>query len=192
MKCCDSENRVSFKDNLNYLEGKIAIFDELMKKPIDQPERSQLIQRSVLNGKFELNGVVFKYDDEDMSWEEVDQEYASNIHAAISLQKDLVKVFTENEHAINEDKELFQIASGILKTIGDVVKEYKDTRDVYFEDIGKEINKEQDEDVVKYLGVQQSFVETSEKFANVTLIAVTDVMTRLNKINNLFILKRSL
>ena len=39
--------------------------DELMKKPIDQPERSQLIQRSVLNGKYELNGVVFKYDDED-------------------------------------------------------------------------------------------------------------------------------
>ncbi len=33
LKCCDSENRVSFKDNLNYLEGKIAIFDELMKKP---------------------------------------------------------------------------------------------------------------------------------------------------------------
>ncbi len=136
------------------------------------------------DGEEELLSVI-KYDDEDMSWEEVDQEYASNIHAAISLQKDLVKVFTENEHAINEDKELFQIASGILKTIGDVVKEYKDTRDVYFEDIGKEINKEQDEDVVKYLGVQQSFVETSEKFANVTLIAITDVMTRLNKINNL-------
>lgn len=33
LKCCDSENRVSFKDNLNYLEGKIAIFDELMTKP---------------------------------------------------------------------------------------------------------------------------------------------------------------
>ena len=33
LKCCDSENRVSFKDNLNYLEGKIAIFDKLMKKP---------------------------------------------------------------------------------------------------------------------------------------------------------------
>ena len=33
LKCCDSENRVSFKDNLNYLEGKIAIFEELMKKP---------------------------------------------------------------------------------------------------------------------------------------------------------------
>lgn len=33
LKCCDSENRTSFKDNLNYLEGKIAIFEELMKKP---------------------------------------------------------------------------------------------------------------------------------------------------------------
>ena len=44
--------------------AKVSL-DELMKKPIDQPERSQLIQRSVLNGKFELNGVVFKYDDED-------------------------------------------------------------------------------------------------------------------------------
>ena len=136
------------------------------------------------DGEEELLSVI-KYDDEHMSWEEVDQEYASNVHAAIALQQDLVKVFTENEKTINEDKELYQIASGILKTIGDVVKEYKDTRDVYFEDIGKEIDKEQDEDVVKYLGVQQSFVETSEKFTNVTLIAVTDVMTRLNKINNL-------
>lgn len=136
------------------------------------------------DGEEELLSIV-KFDDEHMSWEEVDQEYVSNVHAAIALQKDLVKVFTENEKTINEDKELFSIASGILKTIGDVVKEYKDTRDVYFGDIGNEIDKEKDEDVVKYLGVQQSFVETSEKFANVTLIAVTDVMTRLNKINNL-------
>jgi hypothetical protein len=136
------------------------------------------------DGEEELLSVV-KFDDEHMSWEEVDEEYVANIHAAIALQKDLVKVFTENEKTINEDKELFSIASGILKTIGDVVKEYKDTREVYFGDIGNEIDKEKDEDVVKYLGVQQSFVETSEKFANVTLIAVTDVMTRLNKINNL-------
>lgn len=136
------------------------------------------------DGEEELLSIV-KFDDEHMSWEEVDQEYVSNVHAAIALQKDLVKVFTENEKTINEDKELFSIASGILKTIGDVVKEYKDARDVYFGDIGNEIDKEKDEDVVKYLGVQQSFVETSEKFANVTLIAVTDVMTRLNKINNL-------
>ena len=136
------------------------------------------------DGEEELLSIV-KFDDEHMSWEEVDQEYVSNVHAAIALQKDLVKVFTENEKTINEDKELFSIASGILKTIGDVVKEYKDARDVYFGDIGNEIDKEKDEDVVKYLGVQQSFVETSEKFANVTLIAVTDVMTRLNKISNL-------
>lgn len=136
------------------------------------------------DGEEELLSVV-KVDDEHMSWEEVDKEYTDNVEAAINLQRDLVKVFTENEKAINEDKELYSIAAGILKTIGDVVKEYKDTRDIYFDDIGKEINKDEDEDVVKYLTVQQDFVATSEKFANVTLIAVTDVMTRLNKINDL-------
>lgn len=39
--------------------------DELMSKPVDHPERSQLIQRSVIHGQYELNGVVFKYGQDD-------------------------------------------------------------------------------------------------------------------------------
>ena len=36
-----------------------------MKKPVDHPERQQLIQRQVLNGQYELSGVVFKYGEDD-------------------------------------------------------------------------------------------------------------------------------
>lgn len=39
--------------------------DELMKKPVDQPEHSHLIHRPVLNGHYELSGVSFKYDEDD-------------------------------------------------------------------------------------------------------------------------------
>ncbi|SPL71407.1 type I secretion system permease/ATPase [Acinetobacter stercoris] len=39
--------------------------DELMKRPVDQPERSQLIHRTVLAGHYELEGVGFKYSEED-------------------------------------------------------------------------------------------------------------------------------
>lgn len=39
--------------------------DELMKKPVDQPEHSHLIHRPVLNGHYELSGVSFKYREDD-------------------------------------------------------------------------------------------------------------------------------
>ena len=50
-----------------YQQAKTAKegLDELMKKPVDHPDRQQLIQRQVINGQYELNGVVFKYGDED-------------------------------------------------------------------------------------------------------------------------------
>lgn len=40
--------------------------DELMKKPVDQPERSQLIQRAALNGNYSLEGVSFKYGEDEV------------------------------------------------------------------------------------------------------------------------------
>ncbi|MCW8037993.1 type I secretion system permease/ATPase [Acinetobacter entericus] len=39
--------------------------DELMKKPVDQPDYSHLIHRPVIHGNYELHGVVFKYGDDD-------------------------------------------------------------------------------------------------------------------------------
>ena len=50
-----------------YQQAKTAKqgLDELMKKPVDHPERQQLIQRQVLNGQYELSGVVFKYGEDD-------------------------------------------------------------------------------------------------------------------------------
>jgi len=39
--------------------------DELMKKPVDQPGYSHLIHRPVLDGHYDLSGVVFKYGDDD-------------------------------------------------------------------------------------------------------------------------------
>lgn len=39
--------------------------DELMQKPVDRPERAQLIQRKVLLGDYDFKGVVFKYTDDD-------------------------------------------------------------------------------------------------------------------------------
>jgi len=48
-------------------QAKVAkqSLDELMKKPVDQPERASLIHRSVLYGNYELNGIVFKYGEDD-------------------------------------------------------------------------------------------------------------------------------
>lgn len=48
-------------------QAKVAkqSLDELMKKPVDQPERASLIHRSVLYGNYELNGTVFKYGEDD-------------------------------------------------------------------------------------------------------------------------------
>ncbi|NHB58554.1 type I secretion system permease/ATPase [Acinetobacter sp. 194] len=39
--------------------------DELMKKEVDQPERSQRIQRPVIHGEYQLSSVLFKYTEED-------------------------------------------------------------------------------------------------------------------------------
>ena len=50
-----------------YQQAKTAKqgLDELMRKQVDHPERQQLIQRSVLHGNYDLNGVVFKYAEDD-------------------------------------------------------------------------------------------------------------------------------
>lgn len=42
-----------------------AGLDELMKKPVDQPDYSHLIHRPEINGDYELSGVVFKYGEDD-------------------------------------------------------------------------------------------------------------------------------
>ena len=39
--------------------------DELMKKPVDRPDRAQLIHRKVILGDYDLKGVVFKFGDDD-------------------------------------------------------------------------------------------------------------------------------
>lgn len=39
--------------------------DELMKKPVDRPDRAQLIHRKVILGNYEFKGVVFKYTEDD-------------------------------------------------------------------------------------------------------------------------------
>jgi ATP-binding cassette, subfamily C, bacterial LapB len=42
-----------------------ASLDALMKKPVDQVEKAHLIHRTVLNGSYALNNVVFKYNSND-------------------------------------------------------------------------------------------------------------------------------
>ncbi len=42
-----------------------AGLDELMKKPVDQPDYSHLIHQPVISGDYELNGVSFKYGEDD-------------------------------------------------------------------------------------------------------------------------------
>lgn len=39
--------------------------DELMKKPVDQPDHAHLIHRPALNGDYELTGMTFKYGEDD-------------------------------------------------------------------------------------------------------------------------------
>lgn len=39
--------------------------DELMKKPVDHPERAQLIHRSAIHGAYEFKSAVFKYNETD-------------------------------------------------------------------------------------------------------------------------------
>jgi ATP-binding cassette, subfamily C, bacterial LapB len=39
--------------------------DELMKKPVDQPDHASLIHRPVIQGHYELSGVTFKYGPDD-------------------------------------------------------------------------------------------------------------------------------
>ncbi|OUY05498.1 type I secretion system permease/ATPase [Acinetobacter populi] len=48
-------------------QAKVAknSLDELMKKPVDQPDHAHLVHRSVLVGDYQLNGVLFKYNEED-------------------------------------------------------------------------------------------------------------------------------
>lgn len=52
---------------LRYQQAKTAKqgLDELMQKQVDQPERSQLIQRAAVNGDYKLDGVIFKYSEQD-------------------------------------------------------------------------------------------------------------------------------
>lgn len=48
-------------------QAKVAksSLDELMKKPVDQPDRAHLIHRLVLLGDYQLNGTLFKYNQDD-------------------------------------------------------------------------------------------------------------------------------
>ncbi|MDH1406963.1 type I secretion system permease/ATPase [Acinetobacter johnsonii] len=48
-------------------QAKVAksSLDELMKKPVDQPDRAHLIHRSVLLGDYQFNGTLFKYNQDD-------------------------------------------------------------------------------------------------------------------------------
>ncbi|KQD12767.1 ATP-binding protein [Acinetobacter nosocomialis] len=48
-------------------QAKVAksSLDELMKKPVDQPDRAHLIHRSVLLGDYQLNGTLFKCNQDD-------------------------------------------------------------------------------------------------------------------------------
>ncbi len=48
-------------------QAKVAktSLDELMKKPVDQPEHAHLIHRPALLGQYELNNAVFKYSEDD-------------------------------------------------------------------------------------------------------------------------------
>lgn len=48
-------------------QAKVAktSLDELMKKPVDQPPRANLIHRPALRGHYELNNVVFQYGKDD-------------------------------------------------------------------------------------------------------------------------------
>ena len=48
-------------------QAKVAksSLDELMKKPVDQPDLAHLIHRSVLLGDYQLNGTLFKYNQDD-------------------------------------------------------------------------------------------------------------------------------
>ena len=39
--------------------------DELMKKPVDQPDHAHLIHHPALNGHYDLTGVTFKYGEDD-------------------------------------------------------------------------------------------------------------------------------
>ena len=39
--------------------------DELMKKPVDQPDQKHLIHRAALHGHYDFSGVVFKYGEDD-------------------------------------------------------------------------------------------------------------------------------
>ncbi|MCH4248736.1 MAG: type I secretion system permease/ATPase [Acinetobacter populi] len=48
-------------------QAKVAknSLDELMKKPVDQPDHAHLVHRSVLVGDYQLNGALFKYNEDD-------------------------------------------------------------------------------------------------------------------------------
>ncbi|WIE49833.1 type I secretion system permease/ATPase [Pseudomonas sp. GM17] len=48
-------------------QAKIARkgLDELMKRPVDQPERSKLLHRPLIRGQFALSGVQFQYGEKD-------------------------------------------------------------------------------------------------------------------------------
>jgi ATP-binding cassette subfamily C protein LapB len=48
-------------------QAKVAkmSLDELMKRPVDQPDRAHLIHKPVLNGEYELTSVAFKYSEDD-------------------------------------------------------------------------------------------------------------------------------
>ncbi|MEN3977875.1 type I secretion system permease/ATPase [Acinetobacter sp. CWB-B33] len=48
-------------------QAKVAksSLDELMKKPVDQPEQAHLIHRPAIMGHYELNNVIFQYEQDD-------------------------------------------------------------------------------------------------------------------------------
>lgn len=48
-------------------QAKVAkqSLDELMKKPVDQPDRAHLVHKPVIHGDYDLSNVVFQYNPED-------------------------------------------------------------------------------------------------------------------------------
>ena len=44
---------------------RVTGFDELMKRPVDQPEHGKLVHKAVLHGNYQFSNAVFYYDEEE-------------------------------------------------------------------------------------------------------------------------------
>lgn len=125
---------------------------------------------------------TFKVSEENVSWDELENHYKEIARDIIDLQMLIAGMAKENEVVINSNPKIYGIVSGLLKTISDVSTEIVNIRSTFAPTNALRsgtIDKDDEDNVIIYLTASSNFISAAEKLANLSAVAITDIISML-------------